>query len=1588
MSANTAFNFPQSFSAALAWAMAKVPVASQPVFSQFCQLFSENIPPEDWRDRDASAGGALLLALWQSLVQHLQTPAPQERALQVLNPLVSALGTEPAGSMILVVQRDRPFLVDSLRLAFTRLRLPIHLLKNAVFAPQWGQAGNLIGLAGEGARQSFIYVESKLLSAPEEQALWADLSEVFQDIAAMVADYGAITEGVSQLEQRLAAAQLGVERVSEAQAFLHWLKAGHFTFLGLRQFTLQGLGSSRLLVEDDGARLGVFRHIAPSSGGQWSEGIESFYAQDELIAFSKSSTRCRVHRLVYPDYVVVKTFGPEGQITGEMRILGLFTYPVYTLNPWEIPFVNRKVNQILARANFDSASYLGKQLQRVIENYPRDELFQATLEELTETLLGVARINERRVVRLFFRFDEFGRFATVVAYIPRDLYNTQLRIKMENLLGEALKSQALDSTTAFSESILARAFMVFRLGPDSPKAVDCAALEEAVRQLARPWEEELIEVINGNLGAASGVVEQYSQAFSAAYQASFTPTQALAHIAILQAQAHEPLQMAITSTNGQWLFTLFNSGASLALSDVVPILEHLGLRVLGEHSYLITPLINGEQQSVYLHQFSLQPLFAGAHSEAEFSSLFTPAFKAIWQKRCDSDSFNRLILAAAIPYYAANMLRAYAAYLKQTLFFLSPEAISDALLKHLPASAALWQLFEYRFNPERVSQEQAAAAKNSVLSYLEGVSQLNDDKILRRLLELNDVTLRTNLYQFIGAEPKPYIAIKLATARLADVPEPKPAFEIFMYGPQVEGVHLRTSKVARGGLRWSDRLQDYRTEVLGLVKAQQVKNAVIVPSGAKGGFVPKQIPGDASRDQIAALGVAAYRTFISALLDITDNYQGQDVTRPPQVICYDDPDPYLVVAADKGTATFSDVANGKSADYGHWLKDAFASGGSQGYDHKGMGITAKGAWVAVERHFRELGRSTFNEDFTVVGIGDMSGDVFGNGMLLSEHICLLAAFNHMHIFIDPTPDPRASYQERKRLFNLPRSGWADYDPALISPGGGVFLRSAKAIAISEPMRKQLGINAEQLTPNELICALLQAPVDLIWNGGIGTYVKSSQQTHAEIGDKANDGLRVDGGQLRCKIFGEGGNLGMSQLGRIEYGLTGGACNTDFIDNAGGVDCSDHEVNIKICLDELMSSGQLALNDRNELMRSMTDEVAQLVLNNIQRQTQALSFAANEVKSRMAEYVRFMEELERQGRLQRRLEFLPSAKALAERSHLTRPELAILLSYAKVMLKDVLLEPGIFNDPYLARVALGAFPASLQTRYPDALARHRLRPQLVATQLANEMVNNLGITTPQRLKETSGASWVELATAYTAAREVLNFARFQRELMDTAAFPAAQQMTWFAAMSRRLRRLTRWFLRARADGVTLADQVAQYQAGLQAVNHALRGYGAGITPVAAIAGYQNRTAELLAQGVPADLAQLMAMPENLFSHMGVVKQLAALGGGQDQVLPLAVNYYQLKAYLGLEAFIKALAAIPISNTWQAQVRDNYLLEIEQSISTLALRSLNQDLTQWFSPAADLLERWQAVVADINSQGLKDFAVFAVAMGLLAEIAQRL
>jgi glutamate dehydrogenase len=1587
-------SFLASYEASCRAAAKSLGAAAAAGFSQFCALFKQDLAPEDWANRPADEGAACLLAIWR----RLQMLPPGERFMGLVQADVRQYGGSGRRAPLLVLQADMPFLVDSLRLAFNRLGLPIYLLKSAVLAVERTPEGQLQASANpfeRGRKESLIYVETRLLDDQQWQALASELVEVFEDIAVMVQDYGALTAAVTALEQELSRANRGDS--AEAQAFLRWLKSGHFTFMGLRHFTLVQRGKQQRLDELDSARLGVFRHLGASSAGQWGTGMAAFYTSDELVAFSKSSTRCKVHRQVYPDYIVVKRFNEKGQLVGETRLLGLFTYPVYTLSPFDIPLVRAKVAQVMNGSGFDAAGHQGKNLRRVIENYPRDELFQSRTDDLLTSLLGVARINERRVVRLFFRFDPFGRFVTVVAYIPRDLYNTQLRLAMESLIGKALASVELDSTTHFSESILARAQMVFRLSPDSPTQVDTAALEEAVRLLARSWTEALAEMCGQiyDESECPRLLNRYLSAFPSSYQASFSAQEALADMCILEAPPEGPLWIDIQRDNASpdryWL-KLFHPQSALTLSDVVPLLERLGLQVLGEHSYVLQLQSAAGAEAVHLHRFSLRAQLAKHYAPDTLAGLFKPAFVALLQKRAESDGFNRLILAAGISWREVLVLRAYAGYLKQTLFPFTADAMADALLKHLPATQALVGLFHSQFNPAQAKAASAQTHYQQLLTYLDTLDNLTEDRILRRYADLMRASLRTNFYQTLpDGSPKPYLSIKLAPRQVADIPEPRPAFEIYVYSPRVEGVHLRTSRVARGGLRWSDRLQDYRTEVLGLVKAQQVKNAVIVPSGAKGGFVPKQMPEGANRDQQQQEAIECYRWFIRGLLDLTDNYSNGQLSPPPQVVALDPSDPYLVVAADKGTASFSDIANALSADYQHWLGDAFASGGSQGYDHKGMGITAKGGWVAVERHFREQGRSTFSAEFTLVGIGDMSGDVFGNGLLISRHAKLVAAFNHQHIFIDPHPDPETSYRERERLFRLPRSSWADYDPALISTGGGVFLRSTKSIAITPAMREVLAIEADKLAPTDLIAALLKAPVDLIWNGGIGTYVKASTQSQGEIGDKANDALRVNGNELRCKVFGEGGNLGMSQLGRVEYALTGGAVNTDFIDNAGGVDCSDHEVNIKICLDELAAQGQLSAKQRSSLLQAMTQEVADLVLQNVARQTQALSLAARQAAGRMAEYQRFMQTLEDGNRLNRALEFLPSNAQLAQRQAqqqpLTRPELAVLMSYAKVMLKEALVDPQIYQDPYLVQFAQSAFPAKLVKKYPEPLSRHRLLPQLVATQLANDLVNNLGITAASRLAQSSGASLVEVAKAYVMARDLLDFEGFQ-DLLSQSAQSASAQLDLLAAMNRRLRRMTRWFLRNRRQYPAPQAALEAFSGGFAQLIQSLH-KAAKESACASLQAISQGQKAYKNAGWPQAWAQKFALPDNLFSNLGVLQASLA---HQLPVGDAAVVFYQLQDALGLGEFANALSDMPVENIWQAQVRESYLYELEQHICRMVVAYLQQHDTaaapvaSWLAQLGDAPHRWQQLQKELRSSGSADFAVFAVAMGELADLAR--
>ncbi|MCR6651221.1 MAG: NAD-glutamate dehydrogenase [Cellvibrionaceae bacterium] len=1576
-----------------------------PLFRSFIRIFWMQLNLDDWQWREISDIVGCCYSLWLAVRNSSQTTY-----VKTFNPTLEEDGWLCNGSIIIVRQKDMPFLVDSLRLELNRRAMALHAIKSTLIKVARNGDGEVVALhpipiaqeaAGEGQQEAVIFLEVALMASEEERLeIQSAIKDVLAEVATVVGDYPAMLDFIRSARDDLRFAP-DQQQADECRAFLDWLVDSHFTFLGLRLLEREGSDESPLLREDSTNRLGIFRRHEFQDR---SPGASAFYGGEDLISFSKSATRSTVHRRVYPDYVVVKRFSPEGKVVGEMRILGLFTYAVYSLSPRSIPLLRQKVEYIMARSGLAPVSHDGKNLVRVIESFPRDELFQSDRETLFQTIMGVARISERRVVRLFARNDPFGKFVNCVVYVPRDIYNTRVRQKIERLIGDAIHSQEFDSTTHFSESILARAYMVFRLPDGAAVEYDPQYLEASIVDITRGWDDRFESALVEAFGEARGLQchRQYTGAFGVSYQEDYDARAAVKDIQMIESlQAERDVAMLfyhpVGTPDDRMRFKVMQLAQPLELSDVIPVLEHLGLRVLGEHPYKIQ---RSDGAVVWMHDFSLALRLAVKLDVQAVSKLFEQAFAAIWHRQTENDAFNRLVLGARLSWREVGMLRAYAGYMKQTAFTFSQDYIAETLVNQSDITRNLVALFKAYFDP-RINAEQnkpearVERLKEKILQSLDALENLNEDKILRRYFEFINATLRTNFYQKTASgEDKDYVSFKFSPRDISNIPEPRPLYEIYVYSPRVEGVHLRGAKVARGGLRWSDRLQDYRTEILGLLKAQQVKNAVIVPNGAKGGFVGKQLYMFSSRDDIQAEAIECYRIFIRGLLDLTDNYRQGELVRPAGVICRDEPDPYLVVAADKGTASFSDIANAISLEYQHWLGDAFASGGSQGYDHKKMAITARGAWISVQRHFREIGVNIQEQPFTCVGIGDMSGDVFGNGMLLSRCTRLVAAFNHQHIFIDPEPNAEASFEERQRLFNLPRSTWADYDHSLISPGGGVFSRSQKFVVITPQMQQALAIEEKRLAPTELISAILRAPVDLLWNGGIGTYVKASAENNADVGDKTNDTVRVNGAELRCKVVGEGGNLGMTQLGRVEYALSGGACNTDFIDNSGGVDCSDHEVNIKILLDEMIADGDLTPKQRNQLLSDMTAAVADLVLQDNYRQTFALSIARQQAGSRMREYGRFIHFLQEQKLLNRKLEFLPSDDQLVERLHklqpLTRPELAILLSYAKVMLKDALGAENIAAEPYLQKSVEKAFPAHLCHLYGERIYRHRLMREIVATQIANDLINTLGITAAYRLQSATGARLKDIALAFATARDVFRLEDFQRYLaeLDNRA-PAAAQADMMINMERRVRRATRWFLARRRSAEAerpVEQDVAFFRAGVQQINRIADATLVG----AARESWLGRCEHYRNLGVDLEWAQQLAMPDNLFSGLCILESARCVG---SDIAATALLFYVLHDRLGVDALATRLSDAEVENHWQAVAREAFLDDLEsqlRAITTTLLQAGPSDkslelLESWLTDDNPWLQRWSAMVREIQSTQQADFALFSVAVRELMELA---
>ena len=1500
-----------------------------------------------------------------------------------------------------VVIDDMPFLVDSLTMALDRRNMGVHLVVHPILCVRRSAAGDLLGVVSDDERargeatdggggagdgdtstthlESWTHIEVDRETSTEIlETVRAELLAVLDDVAAATRDWSKMVDAAQRVAAELEQSPppCAGDELAEGKALLHWLTDQHFTFLGYREYRL--VADDRL-VPVPGSGLGLLRDAPEQPSTSFAAlppDVRAKAREKNLLVLTKANARSTVHRPTHLDYVGVKSYDEHGEVAGEHRFIGLYSAGAYTGSPFAVPVLRKKVAAVIDRAGFLPASHDQKDLMQILETYPRDDLFQIDVDHLFENAMGILRLQERRRVRLFVSREPYGRFVSCLVFIPRDRYTTHVREQVAQLLLTAYGSDSYEWNTRLSGSVLARLHYVLHLDAPAIDAVDIADLERTIAAAARSWDDDLRDALTATRGEETGLdqLHVWANAFPPAYQDDFTATEALADLAPLEQLGEgTPLAARLTIGAEHLDLKLYGVGAQPSLSEVLPRLSNMGVVVDDEHPYDVTPKSLGPR---WMKWFRLHAP-AGTVIDPSALRLFEDAFLAIVDGRAEDDRFNRLVLTAGLAWREVALLRAYCRYLRQTGSRFSLTYIEDALGMHADIARRLVELFVARLDPWVANGEDGGDAAgrlaDEIRTQLDAVTSLDEDRILRALLHLVLATLRTNWFRDADAagNPLPCVALKFDPNAIPDLPLPRPMFEIFVYAPRLEGVHLRAGKVARGGIRWSDRREDFRTEVLGLMKAQRVKNAVIVPAGAKGGFFVKQPPADPA--QLRAEVEACYRLFIGALLDVTDNLVDGKVVPPEQVVRYDGDDPYLVVAADKGTASFSDVANEIACGRAFWLGDAFASGGEHGYDHKAMGITARGAWESVRRHFRHLDIDPERNDFTVAGIGDMSGDVFGNAMLLSEHIALVAAFDHRHVFLDPNPDPAKSFAERRRLFELPRSSWADYDTSSISAGGGVYARTLKSVPITPEVRVALGLDdgVSALTPAELIHAVLQAPVDLLYNGGIGTYVKARSESHAAVGDKTNDAVRVDGAQLRCRCVGEGGNLGFTQDGRVEYALNGGRINTDAIDNSAGVDTSDHEVNIKIALDGAVHDGEIAEIDRNALLVSMTDEVAALVLRDNYRQNRALDNARAQAPEMEGVHVRFMHALESTGHLDREVERLPSDKQLADRHNagqgLTGPELAVLLAYAKISVEEELLAGALPDDPDFLAELVRTFPTALRERFLDRIRTHTLRREITATALANGMVNRAGTTFAFRIGEETGAHGPDIVRAHEAARSVFDQDALWRDIEALDGLVGVDVQTDMYLASRRLvERGARWMLRNRPQPLPVAATVKFFAVPVARLS----------AMAAASPSGEARAAELAAQGVPHDLAQRIAALE----HLPRALDIAELADAHVvEVETVAETYNEVGDRLRFEWLGDRIVELPRVDRWDGLARN----AMREDAAALFRRVVDAAMTAgsyeaWATPRATVVNRVLALLDEIRTHAVYDVATLSVAM----------
>ena len=1579
--------------------------------SEFAQHFYNRTTAEDLAEQSAEYLYGIALSMWKFLGRR----KPGTAILRVYNPKPEEHGWKSGHTIVEIVTEDMPFLFDSITGWLSHAGYRIHLAIHPVVGTKRDKAGRRKGYLRDRAtkkwgkddyRESIMHLQINEQTDPDTLKVIADeIAAVLDDVRAATEDWPTMLERAQELVEEYADAKGGsaADDRTELHEFLTWLSADHFTFLGCRDYVYDKKQAKISFHLDVDSGLGILRDakrqlLTRSNEPGLAPIVQQFIEGSELALITKTGVRGRVHRQVHMDTISIKRHDKKGNLTGERRMVGLFTSAAYNSSARDIPILRRKVISCLTRAGFDPAGHDGKALVHVLETFPRDEIFQIDTDELYDMVSGILAIQERPIIKMFARKDPFGRFYSCIIYVPRERHSTALRRAFEKILIEDMRGRISNYYTQISDSILARIHIVVGIEPDAPPIeVDYERIETKLIEAARSWEDNLRDALTEKWGEGKGLslAETYCDGFPTAYMEDFSTDLALSDIDNMTL-VHDGAGVAlnfyrlIEDENDTVRFKIYHPETAVALSDCLPMLENMGFRVIGETPFLIEPK---GRQAIWLQDFEMETLEGTAIDLGELKAKLEAVFEKVWRREVENDRFNRLVTRAGLDWREVVILRAYCKYLRQAAITYSQFYIEQTLAAHPTITRLLVQLFNARFDlaVDGKRDKKTARIERKIQTALDDVSSLDEDRIIRRYLNLVQSTLRTNYFQADSAGAlKPYLSFKLDSQQVSELPLPRPYREIFVYSPRVEGVHLRGGPVARGGLRWSDRPEDFRTEVLGLMKAQMVKNAVIVPVGSKGGFVPKLLPPPSEREAFMAEGVECYKTFLRGLLDITDNLAGKDIVNPEQVVRHDGDDPYLVVAADKGTATFSDIANGVAGEYGFWLGDAFASGGAKGYDHKVMGITARGAWESVKRHFRELGRDIQSEDFTVIGIGDMSGDVFGNGMLLSKHIRLLAAFDHRDIFIDPNPDTAKSFKERERLFKTPRTSWQDYDKKLISKGGGVVSRSQKSIKLTPEMKAVSGLEANEATPFELMHALLKADADLLWFGGIGTYVKAEDESQAEAGDRANDALRVNGRELKALVIGEGGNLGMTQLGRIEFARNGGRCNSDAIDNSAGVDCSDHEVNIKILVDAIVADGEMTSKQRDRLLADMTDDVASHVLIDNYLQTQAVTVAQSQAAARLPLQARFMRDLERAGQLDRVIEFLPDDEQITEmiaaEQGLARPELSVLIAYAKMVLYDSLLASDVSESAALVKDLVNYFPPALRDNHGETILAHRLRREIIATVTANSMVNRLGITFVNEMMEETGLAAGDIARAYVSAREAFAFRSLWRQIeaLDNKV-PAAVQAEMILHTSLLHRAATLWFLRNLAVPHSISKTLEAFAAGIAELRDCL-GDMLGDVDAKVLAA---KSKEYEDRGVPRKLAQEVAALDPLASACDIVHVANSSG---SKVADVAQTYFTLGARLGLDWLRNEAEELSPADTWErsavnALVSDFFSHQRALTASILGngkARKKDGLVDKWVSANEGAIARNQSLVEELKGEGTMDIARLTLALHSLGRL----